>query len=177
MCRNGASKFKGNKKNEVRKNIVRATSSNPSKKTEIKNPKLSSRREDRPSSSKSERPPDNTKVDRDHKDSENNEKPEQEEEKKFECHGMERELADTLERDIVQKNPNIKWDDIADLHEAKRLLEEAVVLPMWMPEYFKGKTFIYKFTLNKRFVFCRYSKALERSFDGWPSWHRKNHVS
>lgn len=43
-----------------------------------------------------------------------------------------------LERDILQKQPNIHWDDIADLHEAKRLLEEAVVLPMWMPEYFKG---------------------------------------
>ncbi|KAL6443515.1 hypothetical protein ACFW04_001587 [Cataglyphis niger] len=43
-----------------------------------------------------------------------------------------------LERDIVQKNPNIHWDDIADLHEAKRLLEEAVVLPMWMPDFFKG---------------------------------------
>ena len=42
-----------------------------------------------------------------------------------------------VERDIVQKNPNIRWDDIADLHEAKRLLEEAVVLPMWMPDYFK----------------------------------------
>lgn len=38
----------------------------------------------------------------------------------------------------MQKNPNIRWDDIADLHEAKRLLEEAVVLPMWMPDYFKG---------------------------------------
>lgn len=45
---------------------------------------------------------------------------------------------DLLERDIVQKNPNIHWDDIADLHEAKRLLEEAVVLPMWMPDFFKG---------------------------------------
>lgn len=44
----------------------------------------------------------------------------------------------TTERDILQKNPNIRWDDIADLHEAKRLLEEAVVLPMWMPDYFKG---------------------------------------
>lgn len=41
------------------------------------------------------------------------------------------------ERDIVQKNPNIKWVDIADLLEAKRLLEEAVVLPMWMPDFFK----------------------------------------
>lgn len=43
-----------------------------------------------------------------------------------------------IERDILQKNPNIHWDDIADLTEAKRLLEEAVVLPMWMPDYFKG---------------------------------------
>uniref|UniRef100_A0A182N4D6 Katanin p60 ATPase-containing subunit A1 n=1 Tax=Anopheles dirus TaxID=7168 RepID=A0A182N4D6_9DIPT len=48
------------------------------------------------------------------------------------------DLVDMLERDILQKNPNIHWDDIADLHEAKRLLEEAVVLPMWMPDYFKG---------------------------------------
>lgn len=44
----------------------------------------------------------------------------------------------STERDILQKNPNIHWDDIADLTEAKRLLEEAVVLPMWMPDYFKG---------------------------------------
>ena len=29
-------------------------------------------------------------------------------------------------------------DDIAGLKEAKRLLEEAVVLPLWMPDYFKG---------------------------------------
>lgn len=43
------------------------------------------------------------------------------------------------ERDILQKNPNIHWNDIADLEEAKRLLEEAVVLPMWMPDYFKVK--------------------------------------
>lgn len=43
----------------------------------------------------------------------------------------------STERDILQKNPNIHWEDIADLTEAKRLLEEAVVLPMWMPDYFK----------------------------------------
>ncbi|KAJ9179107.1 hypothetical protein P3X46_010930 [Hevea brasiliensis] len=29
------------------------------------------------------------------------------------------------------------WDDVAGLNEAKRLLEEAVVLPLWMPEYFR----------------------------------------
>lgn len=31
----------------------------------------------------------------------------------------------------------MRWSDIADLHDAKRLLEEAVVLPMLMPDYFK----------------------------------------
>ncbi|XP_033228142.1 katanin p60 ATPase-containing subunit A-like 1 isoform X2 [Belonocnema kinseyi] len=60
------------------------------------------------------------------------------EDRKFEPAGNDKDLVDVLERDIVQKNPNIRWDDIADLHEAKRLLEEAVVLPMWMPEFFKG---------------------------------------
>jgi katanin p60 ATPase-containing subunit A1 len=47
-----------------------------------------------------------------------------------------------LERDIVQKDPNVHWSDIADLAEAKRLLEEAVVLPMWMPEFFKVNSHI-----------------------------------
>ncbi|KAE8751088.1 hypothetical protein FOCC_FOCC002173 [Frankliniella occidentalis] len=60
------------------------------------------------------------------------------EEKKFDGSGPDHELVELLERDIVQKNPNIHWNDIADLHEAKRLLEEAVVLPMWMPDFFKG---------------------------------------
>jgi len=62
----------------------------------------------------------------------------QEEEKKFEGSIFDSDLVDLLERDIVQKNPDTRWDDIADLHEAKRLLEEAVVLPMWMPDFFKG---------------------------------------
>ena len=60
------------------------------------------------------------------------------EERRFDGGGMDGDLVDMLERDIVQKNPNTKWEDIADLHEAKRLLEEAVVLPMWMPDFFTG---------------------------------------
>lgn len=66
---------------------------------------------------------------------------ESETEKKFECHVTEQELADILERDIVQKNLNIHWNDIADLEEAKSLLHEAMVLPIWMPNYFKGMCF------------------------------------
>ena len=62
----------------------------------------------------------------------------EEEQPRFDGTGYDSDLVDMLERDIVQKDPNIHWDDIADLHEAKRLLEEAVVLPMWMPDFFKG---------------------------------------
>merc|ERR1711978_26289 len=61
-----------------------------------------------------------------------------EEEARFDGSGYDKDLVEMLERDIVQKGPNIHWDDIADLHEAKRLLEEAVVLPMWMPDFFRG---------------------------------------
>jgi katanin p60 ATPase-containing subunit A1 len=39
---------------------------------------------------------------------------------------------------VLDKNPGVKWDDIAELKDAKRLLEEAIVLPLLMPDYFKG---------------------------------------
>ncbi|XLR62152.1 hypothetical protein S83_012824 [Arachis hypogaea] len=43
-----------------------------------------------------------------------------------------------LERDVLETSPGVRWDDVVGLTEAKRLLEEAVVLPLWMPEYFQG---------------------------------------
>ncbi|XP_072106872.1 katanin p60 ATPase-containing subunit A1-like [Mobula birostris] len=58
--------------------------------------------------------------------------------KKFDGSGSDRDLVEALERDIISQNPNVRWDDIADLAVAKKLLEEAVVLPMWMPDFFKG---------------------------------------
>jgi katanin p60 ATPase-containing subunit A1 len=72
------------------------------------------------------------------KDDKNDEEDDEPEEKRFDGGCMDGDLVEMLERDIVQKDPNTHWDDIADLHEAKRLLEEAVVLPMWMPDFFKG---------------------------------------
>ena len=56
-----------------------------------------------------------------------------EEKEKFECPRPEHELAKMFERDIVHQNPNVRLEDIADLTEAKRLLEEAVVLAMFCP--------------------------------------------
>ncbi|KAJ3346311.1 Katanin p60 ATPase-containing subunit A1 [Kappamyces sp. JEL0680] len=43
-----------------------------------------------------------------------------------------------VKRDILVASPNIGWKDIAGLREAKALLEEAIVLPLWMPDYFQG---------------------------------------
>ncbi|XP_068647557.1 katanin p60 ATPase-containing subunit A1-like [Aristolochia californica] len=52
--------------------------------------------------------------------------------------GPDTDLAAMLERDVLETSPGVRWEDVAGLNEAKRLLEEAVVLPLWMPEYFQG---------------------------------------
>ncbi|KAH8414137.1 hypothetical protein KR222_008807 [Zaprionus bogoriensis] len=58
--------------------------------------------------------------------------------KHFSPIGFEGHLVDTLEKDILQRHPCIKWTDVAGLNEAKTILQEAVVLPIIMPEFFKG---------------------------------------
>ena len=47
-------------------------------------------------------------------------------------------LAEMIERDILDSAPKVHWTDIADLADAKALLEETVVVPMWLPDFFKG---------------------------------------
>ncbi|WOK97973.1 katanin p60 ATPase-containing subunit A1 [Canna indica] len=58
--------------------------------------------------------------------------------KRAQYEGPDTDLAAMLERDVLETTPGVRWDDVAGLSEAKRLLEEAVVLPLWMPEYFQG---------------------------------------
>ncbi|KAF5739125.1 hypothetical protein HS088_TW12G00324 [Tripterygium wilfordii] len=58
--------------------------------------------------------------------------------KRGQYEGPDPDLAEMLERDVLESTPGVRWDDVAGLTEAKRLLEEAVVLPLWMPEYFQG---------------------------------------
>lgn len=49
-----------------------------------------------------------------------------------------RVLAATISRDILQEHPNVPWTDIVDLEDAKRLLREAVALPLRYPALFQG---------------------------------------
>lgn len=52
--------------------------------------------------------------------------------------GPDQELAAMLERDIIDTAIKVTWADIAGLDEAKRVLNEALVLPMIMPDFFTG---------------------------------------
>ncbi|KAJ4757567.1 Katanin p60 ATPase-containing subunit A1 [Rhynchospora pubera] len=48
------------------------------------------------------------------------------------------DLAAMLERDLLDKNPGVRWDDVAGLSEVKTLLQEAIVFPLLKPQYFQG---------------------------------------
>jgi katanin p60 ATPase-containing subunit A1 len=43
-----------------------------------------------------------------------------------------------IERDILLTNPNVHFDDIAGLADAKALLNEALMLPALIPNFFRG---------------------------------------
>lgn len=52
--------------------------------------------------------------------------------------GPDGDLWAALARDVLEASLNVKFDDIAGLSEAKRVLQEAILLPMLMPEMFTG---------------------------------------
>ncbi|KAJ3122859.1 Katanin p60 ATPase-containing subunit A1 [Nowakowskiella sp. JEL0407] len=56
----------------------------------------------------------------------------------FEGTGYDKDIVEMVKRDILNTSPNVKWTDIAGLRDAKHLLEEAIVLPLWMPDFFQG---------------------------------------
>ncbi|KAI8899568.1 putative katanin p60 ATPase-containing subunit [Globomyces pollinis-pini] len=83
------------------------------------------------------RQPSKSKLEKNTDESENDEEqPPQKPE--FEPAGYDKELVEMVKRDILNASPNVRWDDIAGLREAKALLEEAIVLPLWMPDFFQG---------------------------------------
>ena len=52
--------------------------------------------------------------------------------------GPDTDLINMIEKEVLVKNPNVNFDDIAELDETKKLLQEAVLLPILMPDYFRG---------------------------------------
>ena len=52
--------------------------------------------------------------------------------------GPDAELIEMVEREVVENNPNVKFEDIAELEGAKSTLKEAVLLPLLMPDFFRG---------------------------------------
>jgi katanin p60 ATPase-containing subunit A1 len=60
--------------------------------------------------------------------------------------GPDSNLIEMIEKEVVDVNPNVSFDDIAELDEAKNILKEAVLLPLLMPDFFKvNKLQVYKF--------------------------------
>jgi len=48
------------------------------------------------------------------------------------------DLIESIEQDIVKGSEKVLWSQIADLDNAKELLQEAIILPTYMPYLFKG---------------------------------------
>ncbi|KAG7597154.1 hypothetical protein ISN44_As06g015510 [Arabidopsis suecica] len=54
-----------------------------------------------------------------------------------EYEGTDSLAAAMLEFGVLDSTPGVRWDVVAVFLKQHRLLEEAVVLPLWMPEYFR----------------------------------------
>ncbi|XP_041666366.1 katanin p60 ATPase-containing subunit A-like 2 [Cheilinus undulatus] len=52
--------------------------------------------------------------------------------------GEMKELAAIISRDIYLHSPDVRWEDIIGLEDAKRLVKEAVVYPIKYPQLFTG---------------------------------------
>ncbi len=49
-----------------------------------------------------------------------------------------KELAMMIQREIINTNPDVRFPDVVGLPEAKKLLKEAVLMPMKYPHFFTG---------------------------------------
>lgn len=50
----------------------------------------------------------------------------------------ETELKQDIDSMIMKEKPEVKWEDVANLEEAKQALRESVILPMLRPDLFTG---------------------------------------
>jgi vacuolar protein-sorting-associated protein 4 len=47
-------------------------------------------------------------------------------------------MKNQISEAIVSEKPNVKWEDVSGLENAKNSLKEAVILPIKFPEIFTG---------------------------------------
>lgn len=47
-------------------------------------------------------------------------------------------MVELIENEIMEKSPNINWNDIAGLEFAKKTINEIIIWPMLRPDIFKG---------------------------------------
>lgn len=50
-----------------------------------------------------------------------------------------KKMRQGLQGAILSESPNVKWEDVAGLAQAKEALKEAVILPIKFPQLFTGK--------------------------------------
>ena len=50
----------------------------------------------------------------------------------------EEKFKNNLTEAIVTEKPNVRWEDVAGLDQAKKSLQEAVILPIKFPQIFTG---------------------------------------
>jgi vacuolar protein-sorting-associated protein 4 len=50
----------------------------------------------------------------------------------------EKELQEDIDSMIIKEKPEVKWEDVANLEEAKQALRESVILPLLRPDLFTG---------------------------------------
>ena len=72
--------------------------------------------------------------------------------------------------DICIENPNVSFNDIVGLDQAKRLLKEAVMLPLKYPQLFTGNIYSFLIKCDSKY---RNIRTLERSLIIWTTRHRQ----
>lgn len=56
----------------------------------------------------------------------------------LEIKGIDPEIAERIQNEILETNLNVRWDDIAGLEDVKKTLYEIIILPNQHPEMFTG---------------------------------------